>query len=157
MSYSLSRMDEKGDVTRQESLIKATAATMHSAGADSVKTVFVLPSIFYLIRRSQIFAAVASCIIALLNHPDILKRALEQIDSIIPFGDLPTFDEEDKLPLVTAICMEAIRWRVIVPAGMSVYCFMAILKVISLSVQAYRICCPKMTPTRDTTYLRARL
>ncbi|KAM6492078.1 Cytochrome P450 [Amanita muscaria] len=99
MSYSLSRMDEKGDNTQQESLIKATAATMHSAGADSI------------------FAAITSCIIALLNHPDILKRAQEQIDSVVPFGDLPTFHEEEKLPLVTAICMETIRWRDIVPAG----------------------------------------
>ena len=58
---------------------------------------------------------IASCIIGLLKHPDILKRAQEEIDSVIPFGELPTFDEEDKLPMVTAVCMETMRWRVVTP------------------------------------------
>ncbi|KAF8625112.1 hypothetical protein AX15_005542 [Amanita polypyramis BW_CC] len=60
-------------------------------------------------------AAIASCIIGLLKRPDVVKRAQEEIDSVIPFGGLPTFDEEDKLPLVTAICMETMRWRPVAP------------------------------------------
>jgi len=56
------------------------------------------PSIPVNIRQTQ--AAISSCIIALLDHPDILRRAQEEIDSVLTFGDLPTFEEEPRLQFI---------------------------------------------------------
>jgi len=96
-SYSYSRIDEKDDLAWQEYLVKATAATIYSDGTDTT------------------VSAMAYGLIGLLNRPDVLRRAQEEIDAAIAFGDLPTFDDEDKLPMLKAICLEALRWENVIP------------------------------------------
>ena len=66
----------------------------------------------------QTQAAISSCIMALLDHPDILRRAQEEVDSVLTFGDLPTFEEEPRLQFIMAICLETMRWRDVAPIGM---------------------------------------
>ncbi|KIL63723.1 hypothetical protein M378DRAFT_186940 [Amanita muscaria Koide BX008] len=96
VSECYSQIDEK-DSAGQEYIIKSTAATLYGAGSSTTAV------------------AIANCILALLKYPDILRRAQEQIDSVVPFGDLPTFKHQDQLPLITAICMESMRWRDVTP------------------------------------------
>jgi cytochrome P450 len=90
-------IEKKEDFAQQEFIIKSTAAAMYSAGSDTTVSV------------------IATCIIALLKHPEILKRAQDEIDSALALGELPTFNDEDRLPYVTAVSMESYRWRVAVP------------------------------------------
>ncbi|PFH47987.1 hypothetical protein AMATHDRAFT_66464 [Amanita thiersii Skay4041] len=97
VSYSHSRVNEHEDLAWQELLIKSTAGTMYAAGSDTT------------------VSAIASCVLGLLQHSDVLKRAQEEIDSVVAYGELPTFDDEENLPLITAICMETLRWRDVVP------------------------------------------
>ncbi|PPQ93761.1 hypothetical protein CVT25_008141 [Psilocybe cyanescens] len=99
-SMSLRKVDEDLDRNAQEDDIKSVAGTLYGAGADSV------------------MAAVATCILALLNHPEILKRAQEQIDSVIKPGHLPDFEDEPALPFVTAVIRESMRWRDVTPLGL---------------------------------------
>ena len=63
-------------------------------------------------------ASVGCCILALLNHPEVLKRAQAEIDGILKPGTLPDFGDEDSLPYVTAIVKESMRLRDILPLGM---------------------------------------
>jgi len=72
----------------------------------------------YLAGSDTTSSTVIYCIACLLNHPDILKRAQEEIDSVVPFGDLPTFDDEDKLPFITALCKETMRWKELAPLSL---------------------------------------
>lgn len=60
-------------------------------------------------------AAVANCILALLNHPEVLKKAYEEIDRAIKPGYLPDFDDQKSLPYISAIVKESSRWRDIAP------------------------------------------
>lgn len=62
-------------------------------------------------------AGVATCILALLNHPEILKKAQDQIDSVVKPGHLPDFEDEASLPFVTAVIKESMRWRDVTPLG----------------------------------------
>lgn len=96
VSECYSQIDEK-DSAGQEYIIKSTAATLYGAGSSTTAV------------------AIANCILGLLKYPDILRRAQEQVDSVVPFGDLPTFKNQDQLPLITAICMESMRWRDVTP------------------------------------------
>ena len=73
----------------------------------------------------KIVSVIASCILALLKHPNELKKAQDEIDSVIPYGDLPTFDDRERLPFVTAICMEAMRWRDATPIGIPYATFLS--------------------------------
>jgi len=63
-------------------------------------------------------ASIGCCILALLNHPEVLKRAQAEIDSVLKPGTLPDFGDEDSLPYVTAIVKESMRLRDILPLGM---------------------------------------
>lgn len=56
-------------------------------------------------------AAVANCILALLNHPEVLEKAYEEIDRVIKPGHLPDFDDQESLPYISAIVKESARWK----------------------------------------------
>ena len=61
----------------------------------------------------------ASCILGLLEYPEVLKRAQAQIDGVVKPGHLPDLDDEPSLPYITAIAKEALRWRDVAPIGVS--------------------------------------
>lgn len=46
-----------------------------------------------------------------------MKKAQQELDSVIKPGHLPDFDDEENLPYITAIALEALRWREVTPIG----------------------------------------
>ena len=62
-------------------------------------------------------SAIASCILGLLEYPEVLRKAQAQIDSVVKPGHLPEFEDEPSLPYITAIAKETLRWRDVVPIG----------------------------------------
>ncbi|KAF8240485.1 cytochrome P450 [Tricholoma matsutake] len=97
LSYSLENMDENRDITYQEEVIKGTAGTMYVAGSDTT------------------VSAIASCVLGLVTHPEVVKKAQAEIDAIVGLNKLPDFDDFDSLPYITAITKEALRWRDVAP------------------------------------------
>ncbi|RXW13378.1 hypothetical protein EST38_g12477 [Candolleomyces aberdarensis] len=63
----------------------------------------------------QTVSAIASCILGFLEHPEVLKKAQTQVDSVVEPGCLPGFEHESSLPYITAITSEVLRWRDVVP------------------------------------------
>jgi cytochrome P450 len=60
----------------------------------------------------NIFAA------ALVTHPDFVVRARRELDSVCGKAErLPTFEDYDRLPLVTASIKETLRWKPFVESG----------------------------------------
>jgi cytochrome P450 len=57
----------------------------------------------------------------MLENPQILKTAQAQLDSVVKPGYLPDFDDEENLPYITAITMEILRWRDVVPIAIPRY------------------------------------
>jgi cytochrome P450 len=68
-------------------------------------------------------------VIALIHHPLVLKKAQSQIDAVLGMPSsklgtgvrdlrrLPTLEDRDQLPYITAIALESLRWRDIAPIG----------------------------------------
>jgi len=56
-----------------------------------------------------------SFFLAMLFHPDIQKKAQEELDSVIGRDRLPTFEDRPRLPFVDAVCKETLRWRPLAP------------------------------------------
>lgn len=48
-------------------------------------------------------------------HPNVTKRAQEEIDRVTEGERLPTFDGWGKLPYVTAIISEVLRYNTVTP------------------------------------------
>ncbi|PFH48298.1 hypothetical protein AMATHDRAFT_65777 [Amanita thiersii Skay4041] len=97
VSKSLSRMKEDEDQVKKESTIKWAAGTFYAAGVDTMAS------------------AISGCIIGLLANPEVIKKAQKELDAVLTWGELPTFEDQPNLPYITAICMEALRWRSIAP------------------------------------------
>jgi cytochrome P450 len=48
-------------------------------------------------------------------HPEIQKRAREELDTVVGSDRLPTFEDYESLPYIRAIIMECSRWLPVVP------------------------------------------
>ena len=50
-------------------------------------------------------------------HPEVVRKAQEEIDNIVGTERLPDFSDWDKLPYVSALLRELLRWNCPVPLG----------------------------------------
>ncbi|KAJ2934711.1 hypothetical protein H1R20_g2360, partial [Candolleomyces eurysporus] len=72
---------------------------------------------FYAAGSDTTVSTMATCILGLLEHPEVVKKAQMQLDSVVKPGHLPDLDDEPSLPYITAIMKEALRWRDVTPFG----------------------------------------
>jgi len=98
-SSGLQDLDDSGSTADRESDVKYTAGTVYAGGSDTT------------------FSAVTTCILALVMHPEVMKRAQQEVDSVVGQGHLPSFEDRDYLPYITAIVKESLRWKDVSPLG----------------------------------------
>ncbi|KAJ7693215.1 cytochrome P450 [Mycena rosella] len=95
-----SNNDETGE---QETIIKATAASMYSAGADTT------------------VAALGTFVLAILENAEVQRKAQVELDAVLGPGHLPDFSDEVALPYVSAVVKEVLRWRNVTPIAIPHY------------------------------------
>jgi len=97
---ALSRIDANdSDAAAITRAIKTAAASSFGAAShttDSVLQVFVL---------------------AMVLHPEVQKRAQDEIQAVIGIDRLPDFSDRPHLPYVDAVLRETLRWHPVVPLG----------------------------------------
>ncbi|KAJ7880182.1 cytochrome P450 [Mycena leptocephala] len=81
----------------QEAIVKAAAANMYAAGADTT------------------VSALGTFILGMLMNPEAQQKAQAELDSVVGAGHLPDFADEAALPYVSAIVKETLRWRNVTP------------------------------------------
>ncbi|TFY81751.1 hypothetical protein EWM64_g2260 [Hericium alpestre] len=54
---------------------------------------------------------------AFLLHPDVQRRAQDELDVVVGRDRLPSFADRDTLPYVNAIVREVVRWKPVLPLG----------------------------------------
>ncbi|KAF9265265.1 cytochrome P450 [Marasmius fiardii PR-910] len=96
-------LKEDGAVISQdeERTLRKVCAALYVGGADT--TVAALTSFFYLME----------------THPDVQKRAHAEIDATTGGDRLPRPDDESKMPYLTAIIKETLRWSPVAPVGLT--------------------------------------
>ncbi|KAI7184317.1 putative cytochrome P450 [Hortaea werneckii] len=62
-------------------------------------------------------STLCSAFLALVTHPDVLKIAQAELDSMIGQDRMPTFADEPNLPYIRALCKETLRWRPVAVLG----------------------------------------
>ncbi|KAI0767233.1 cytochrome P450 [Fomes fomentarius] len=90
---------EDADMEEESVVARDVAALAYAAGADTT------------ISTVQAFLMAMAC------YPDIQKKAREELDRVIGPNHLPTFEDRQSLPYVTAIAKESMRWRSVAPLG----------------------------------------
>ncbi|KAF8960141.1 cytochrome P450 [Flammula alnicola] len=88
----------KGGVYTEEN-IKQVAGTLYQAGSDTS------------------VAALAHCILLLMENPNVVKKAQQEIDSVTDGSRLPDFNDEASLPYITAVMKESLRFWTLGPLG----------------------------------------
>ena len=56
--------------------------------------------------------------LAMLGRPEVQEKAHKELDAVVGSRRLPTFEDLDSLPYVTAIIKETARWQVVTPIGL---------------------------------------
>ncbi|KDQ15267.1 hypothetical protein BOTBODRAFT_31924 [Botryobasidium botryosum FD-172 SS1] len=62
-------------------------------------------------------ASMNSFMLAMTLHPEIVKKAQAELDSIVGLSRLPNKDDQERLPYLNAVFMEVLRWMPVVPLG----------------------------------------
>ncbi|KAF9451159.1 cytochrome P450 [Macrolepiota fuliginosa MF-IS2] len=63
-------------------------------------------------------AATMTFILAMLRHPDIQRKAQDEVDSMVGPDRLPDFSDQPRLPYLSAIIKEVLRWNPVAPMGL---------------------------------------
>lgn len=50
-------------------------------------------------------------------YPDVQRKAQVELDAVVGQGRLPQLADRDKLPYVTAVVREVLRWHTVAPLG----------------------------------------
>lgn len=91
VSQTLPKLDSS--TTHDDDIVSWAAVSMYAGGAD---TTVAQMEMLYL---------------AMELYPDVLRKAQEEIDSVIGDERLPEEDDRDRLPYVDALFKELIRWE----------------------------------------------
>lgn len=83
----------------KEAIHKWSAAAMYLGGADTT------------------VAALRTFFLAMTLHPEIQKKAQEELDRVIGGGRLPNTADKPNLPYIEAVMKETHRWHPIGPMG----------------------------------------
>ncbi|KAF5346778.1 hypothetical protein D9756_010410 [Leucocoprinus leucothites] len=99
VSTSLERYKNDPDYEVSESYIRKAASQVYE-GASGTTVV-----------------ALKTFILAMLVHPELQRKAQEEVDSVVGQDRLPDFSQRSRLPYLTAILKEVLRWNPTVPSG----------------------------------------
>uniref|UniRef100_A0A0W0FF05 Cytochrome P450 n=3 Tax=Moniliophthora roreri TaxID=221103 RepID=A0A0W0FF05_MONRR len=103
ISRSLQDLDDSSaDYEEKETCIRQAAGVIYAAGVESSA------------------AALSSFLFAMTISPEAQCKAQEEIDRVAP-GRLPTFEDEQSMPYVTAVVWESLRWKNVAPLGAAHY------------------------------------
>ena len=53
-------------------------------------------------------------------HPNVVKRAQDEIDRVVGKERLPSFRDREKLPYINALVKEVLRWDAVGPTGTTI-------------------------------------
>lgn len=115
-----SAMLEEGASAEEQFLIKWTAISLDTGGVDTVRSSISEiydPHADKIGRYAQSVATICTLFLAMVLHPEVQKKAQAEIDAHIGPTRLPTWDDKEKLPYVSAVLKEVLRWNPPAPLG----------------------------------------
>ncbi|TBU44099.1 cytochrome P450 [Dichomitus squalens] len=97
----LSRLPQTEDVLPEdEEIIKGVGMVTFEGGTDTV------------------FSTLQAVFLAMSLHPEVLRKAHAELDTIVGPDRLPDFSDRDSLVYINALIREAMRWHVVLPLSL---------------------------------------
>ncbi|KAL0063098.1 hypothetical protein AAF712_010006 [Marasmius tenuissimus] len=98
-SFSSSLLQNKSLTEEEEFDLKWSTASLYSGASDTT------------------VSAIYSFYLAMTLHPEVLKKAQTEIDTVIGNDRLPGIEDRGQLPYIDALVKEVFRWNSVVPLG----------------------------------------
>ncbi|KAF7348416.1 hypothetical protein MSAN_01795800 [Mycena sanguinolenta] len=93
----LERNDAHGGSREQEEVMKDVTGVAYAAAVDTTATTLIV------------------FIMVMALHPEVAKKAQNELDAVVGLGFLPEFEHRSALPYCEAVFREIFRWRPILP------------------------------------------
>ena len=65
--------------------------------------------------------AIKNRVLAMLHHPNVMRRAQAELDSVVGRERAPNYQDMVNLPYIQAVVHETLRWRPVLPLGMATF------------------------------------
>ncbi|KAF5377278.1 hypothetical protein D9615_006445 [Tricholomella constricta] len=100
-SFTTSLVERNANPTpEEEDIYKWASAGFYSGGADTS------------------VSAISSFFLAMVLHPDVQRKARDELIRVVGSGRLPTFKDRDRLPYINALLKEVLRWNPVAPLAL---------------------------------------
>lgn len=70
----------------------------------------------------QTVSTLSTFVLAMTQNPDIQAKAQRELESVLGPDRMPTFEDKDSLPYLTAIVKECLRWEPVAPVAIPHQC-----------------------------------
>ncbi|KAF5375444.1 hypothetical protein D9615_007975 [Tricholomella constricta] len=105
--------------SEDEQDIKGAAGTLYAGKAVHSRMFLCLDShLVVLAAEDTTVAVMQSFILAMVRHPEVFRKAQDEMDRVIGSGRLPTLNDRGSLPYLECVLKEVLRWNPPVPLGM---------------------------------------
>ena len=86
---------------------------------EEIQYVVQSPSIMSALsfKCAQTSVALSNFVLAMILHPDVMRKAQAEVDEVVGRDRPPTFTDIGELPYVCAVIRETLRWRPVAPVG----------------------------------------
>ncbi|KAF5348483.1 hypothetical protein D9756_009666 [Leucocoprinus leucothites] len=99
VSETLDKLRDQPDFDPQDRCVKQTAEQVFGAASDTTR------------------AAVSTFLLVVLIHPDVQRKAQQEIDSVVGPDRLPEFSDIPHLKYLAAVIKESLRWNPVLPTS----------------------------------------
>lgn len=118
----LREVEEKMSVGERESSLSASLIRTEGKYGMSRRESSWLAGAVFAAGAETTVAALFVFLLAMVLHPEVMHKAQAEIDSVIGRERLPGFADKERLPYVSAIVKEILRWRPVAPLAMPHRC-----------------------------------
>ncbi|QRV77175.1 cytochrome P450 family protein [Ceratobasidium sp. AG-Ba] len=92
------------DIDEEEGIVRWATGALFAAGADTID------------------AALMTFALAMVLHPEVQRKAQEEIDSVLEADRLPDLSDRESLPYLNRVLKETLRWNPVAALGIPHIC-----------------------------------
>jgi hypothetical protein len=107
----------KGEKSKSWNWVKQAQSMKESKEMDRMELAYDI-GILYEAGSDTTTMALETFVMAMILHPTVLKKGQEELDIVVGSDRLPSFEDKESLPYVSAIVNEVLRWRPVTAGGM---------------------------------------
>ncbi|KAF7348403.1 O-methylsterigmatocystin oxidoreductase [Mycena sanguinolenta] len=92
--------------------------TQYGGSREREEMIKSVTGLAYAAAAETTFAVLVLFIMAMAMNPEVMKKAQNEIDTVVGVGILPGFEHRSAMPYCEAVVREVLRWKTIIPLAL---------------------------------------